>query len=141
MAIADIIKPNVIVTYDHLGEWNGYVIPWWRWDGDGKSIQVYETAALPGHVKGFHRHRKKTDRFFCVSGTAKLGVVDESGNQEVHVLTSHSAKIVVVRPGLWHAIKCISEEPCRIINCCEPGYNAADPDQEEGDIDFDWGDP
>ena len=47
--------------------------------GDEDLCHVYASMARPGVAKAFHAHLQQADRFICIAGTAKIGMVDLRG--------------------------------------------------------------
>jgi dTDP-4-dehydrorhamnose 3,5-epimerase len=122
----------------------------------GEIAQVYHTTVLPGKVKGWHRHGRKTDRVFCVAGMARIVLAVEDVSLAAQIVTGRgqqyeivldktigpvSPGVVVIPPGVWHAFACVGPETAVIVNAPDREYDPADPDQEElelGAIPFDW---
>lgn len=47
--------------------------------GDEDLCHIYLAMCRPGVAKAFHAHLRQADRFVCVEGTAKIGMVDLRG--------------------------------------------------------------
>lgn len=72
--------------------------------------QVTVSVIAPGQISGWHRHRLQTDQWFVAKGRVKICTIDEDGKiDELHV-EGPAAKVVTVRPGLWHGWRSFDEE-------------------------------
>ena len=111
--------------------------------------QVYITTVNPGVVKAWHYHRKQTDHFACLQGTAKVVLYDgRDGSKtrgEVNEFFMGERKQFVLRipPLVMHGFKAIGNEPAFIINCPTELFDYAEPDEyrlpwESDAIPYDW---
>jgi dTDP-4-dehydrorhamnose 3,5-epimerase len=51
--------------------------------------------------------------------------------------------LITIPPGVWHGMKCISQEPAMLVNTPTEPYHYADPDEVRADphkshIPYDW---
>jgi len=49
------------------------------WPDMAAMPHVYEAMARDGVIKAFHAHMQQTDRFYCLEGVAKVGLIDLRG--------------------------------------------------------------
>ena len=115
----------------------------------GRFGQVYLTTAYPGVVKAWHMHKKQTDYWCVLKGTAKVGLYDERESsptigelQEVH-LSERSPMVLTIPPGIWHGFRGAGDEVVYLLNCPTESYNHDDPDEfrrpyDDAEIGYDW---
>jgi dTDP-4-dehydrorhamnose 3,5-epimerase-like enzyme len=94
--------------------------------------QCYVTTCAAGVVKAWHRHREQLDRWFCVSGAAKVGIYNtETGQSQTIILAADHPQLLVIPAGLWHGFTpCHGHRGAAILNLPSREYNAAAPDEE-----------
>ena len=111
--------------------------------------QVYLTCCYPGVVKGWHYHRKQTDHFVCVRGTAKVVLYDGREESPTHkeinefFIGERKQILLKIPPLVMHGFKAIGNEPAYIINCPTELFNYAEPDEyrltfDTDEIPYDW---
>ena len=111
--------------------------------------QVYLTCCYPGVVKGWHYHRKQTDHFVCVRGTAKVVLYDGREESPTHkeinefFIGERKQILLKIPPLVMHGFKAIGNEPAYIINCPTELFNYTEPDEyrlpfDTDEIPYDW---
>ena len=102
--------------------------------------QVYLTGCSRGVAKAWHYHRKQTDHFVCVWGTALVALYDGRDDsptrglvQEV-VLHSPPSQdpaplLLKIPPLVIHGFTAIDGAEARIINIPTVPYHYSDPDE------------
>jgi dTDP-4-dehydrorhamnose 3,5-epimerase len=111
--------------------------------------QAYVTCVYPGVVKAWHAHRAQTDRFTCVSGTARLVLYDGRPDSPTHgsvnqfVIGNLSPRLVLIPPGVQHGFTALGTEPALVLNIPTGTYDYMNPDElrldpHSNDIPFDW---
>jgi dTDP-4-dehydrorhamnose 3,5-epimerase-like enzyme len=53
-------------------------------------------------ICGMHMHKKQTDFFAVAFGCVLFRLLDENGNEEKIILSEHTQKTLVIKPGIWH---------------------------------------
>lgn len=104
----------------------------------GPIAQAYVSRTEPDTVKGWHLHRKQTDRFYCLSGSALVCFVAERRVAEV-MLRADTPMILVIPPGVPHGWW--TREGCAILNLCSHEYDGTDEYRASADLlapDWDW---
>jgi dTDP-4-dehydrorhamnose 3,5-epimerase len=112
--------------------------------------QVYLTTVYPGVVKAWHYHKKQTDHFVCVAGMAKVGLYDDregsptKGESQTVYLGLHSAKLLIIPPGVYHGFTPAGPDTAAIVNIPTELYDYAEPDEfrrpfDDPAIGYDWG--
>src|SRR5206468_2986112 len=73
-----LIQGVVVRTLKQIHDERGYLMEMLRddWPEFQRFAQSYVTIAYPGIVKGWHYHKKQTDHFVVVRGTAKVVCYD-----------------------------------------------------------------
>ena len=71
MSIAKLEEAKKVITRDHSGKENGFLMELFK-SYDGKKTEAYLTAAKPGAFKGYHLHRVRAARYVCVKGKMKI---------------------------------------------------------------------
>jgi len=94
--------------------------------------QAYITTCAAGVVKAWHRHRLQVDRWFCVSGAAKVGIWDaEAKKGQTVILTADTPQLLIIPAGLFHGFTpCHGHREAAILNLPSRQYDPANPDEE-----------
>ena len=94
--------------------------------------QAYITTCAAGVVKAWHRHRLQVDRWYCVSGAAKVGIWDDDRRQgETIVLAADHPQLLIIPAGLFHGFTpCHGHREAAILNLPSREYDPADPDED-----------
>lgn len=111
--------------------------------------QVYLTVGYPDIVKGWHYHKKQTDNFFVVKGTAKVVLYDMRDNSGTKgkinefSIGEQNPIMVLIPPMVVHGFKAVGLEPAYLINVPTELYNYEEPDEyridpHDNDIPYDW---
>jgi dTDP-4-dehydrorhamnose 3,5-epimerase len=137
------------VTLEELGcslihrKWHcddrGKLTEIYRQDDDkatGKVKQVYLTTCLEGVVKAWHYHKLQYDRFFCVKGLLKVGLMQITTELLVGqvikytdvILSEYEPKLLIIPPNLYHGFTSLEGETL-ILNCPDMMYNSSQPDE------------
>ena len=96
--------------------------------------QVIWAQLNPSGITDWHRHGKGTDHLIGVGGNIKLGLFDgredspTRGATEMIRLGGMRPVMVVVPPGVWHALRNESGEAAGYINVTDQLYDHHDPD-------------
>jgi dTDP-4-dehydrorhamnose 3,5-epimerase len=119
-----------------LGEKTRLTEVWRRdWKLDDRPVeQVFQGVLPPGTVSAWHAHATTMDRLFCALGRIKVVLYDGRdgsptlGNVvELHI-GEERPMLVVVPPGVWHGVKCVSPHAALLINLVDVAYDYDDPD-------------
>lgn len=109
----------------------------WRseWALDDLPVgQIFQSLLDPGIVTDWHAHAHTTDRLFCCMGRIKLALYDGRkssptfGTVWQRVFGHERPLIVVVPPGVWHALKALGATPSLILNAVDRSYSYENPD-------------
>jgi dTDP-4-dehydrorhamnose 3,5-epimerase len=123
---------------------DGYLTEIWRadWALDGGAIgQVFQRVIEPGGVSGWHAHGETVDRLFCAFGRVRLGLYDARQDSPTHGrsaqlrLGRERPALVIVPPGVWHAVANVGTEPAVFVNAVDHAYTYDDPDHYRVPID------
>lgn len=129
----------------------GLLMEMWRSDDPDfeKFGQVYLTMVYPGVVKAWHYHKKQTDHFVCVSGTAKVVLHDTRedsptrGETNEFVIGWQRQRMIIIPNFVYHGFTAVGAEPACIINVPTELYNYDEPDEfrrpwNDPEIGYDW---
>lgn len=129
----------------------GYLMEMLRCDDPffQKFGQTYVSVGYPGVVKGWHYHKKQTDHFVIVKGMMKVVLYDErpdsptKGTLNEFFMGERNPILITIPPGVWHGMKCISQEPAMLVNTPTEPYDYKEPDEVRADphkshIPYDW---
>ncbi|MGA3133040.1 MAG: WxcM-like domain-containing protein [Terracidiphilus sp.] len=79
--------------------------------------EAYFTTILPGHTKGWKKHRLMHMNLVVVQGEVAFHVHDEqSGHTDTYILGSSNYGRLYVPPGLWMAFSGRAEGPSMVLN-------------------------
>lgn len=112
--------------------------------------QCYVTVVRPGIVKGWHYHKKQTDHFCCLVGTAKVVLYDgrdtskTRGEVNEFILSLESPLLVKIPPYVFHGFTAVGDQDAMILNLPTELYHYSEPDEYRESpfsekIPYDWG--
>ncbi len=116
---------------------SGWMMELFRKDMPGVAItprQINWVQLNPNGVTDWHRHARQTDHLVGVGGNIKLalwdGRVKSPTYQQTNVIRMGAMRpvLVVVPPGVWHALRNESGQPAGYINLTDQLYQHASPD-------------
>ncbi len=116
---------------------SGWMTELFRKDWAGVTIapeQINWVELSPNGVTDWHRHANQTDHLVGVGGVIKLALWDQRADsptfQETDVIRMGAVRpvMVVVPPGVWHALRNESGQPAGYINVADQLYNHNHPD-------------
>ncbi|GAF97803.1 unnamed protein product [marine sediment metagenome] len=111
--------------------------------------QAYTTTCHPGIVKAWHCHKKQTDHFCCVAGTAKVVLWDGRHASPTFreicefFIGVRNPLLLKIPPGVFHGFCAVGNEEVTILNCPTNPYNHDQPDEirrpsDDPEIGYDW---
>lgn len=93
------------------------------------SGQVYLTTAFPGHIKGGHHHRRKTEWFCVIGGRGTVELQDvATGESRVFTLDRLRPAVLRVPPNTIHRISNPNDQILSVVAYIDELYNPDDPD-------------
>ena len=101
---------------------------------DGVVDQVFQVILRTGEISTWHMHQYTLDRLFVSQGLVKIALYDgrrsspTCGKIAEYRLGTIRSGLVVVPPGVWHAVQNIADEPSAILNLVDKAYAYEDPD-------------
>lgn len=96
--------------------------------------QVNWVQLSPNGVTDWHRHTQQIDHLIGVGGVIKLALWDGREGSPTHDqndiirLGALRPLLVIIPPGVWHALRNESGEPAGYINVIDRLYDYEDPD-------------
>jgi dTDP-4-dehydrorhamnose 3,5-epimerase len=102
---------------------------------DKPLVYVYQITIRPGQIKGFVLHRTYSDRLFFSLGTSKVVLYDDREGSPTRGLLNelhfgdHNRALLVIPPGVWHAVQNVGTTDALFINCPTKPYDHEDPDK------------
>jgi dTDP-4-dehydrorhamnose 3,5-epimerase len=120
-------------------------LPFW----DEPVVYAYRISIAPGRIKGWGMHELQTDRYFVLSGSVRVVLLDgregsaTAGRFATVDFTDRTPGLVKIPPGVWHADHNWGESEAQIVNFPTHPYDPANPDKQRidphsGVIPFDW---
>lgn len=102
----------------------------------GPQGQINFSVQYPGVVKAWHRHRKQTDFWLCLTGHLKVGVHrQDDGATWTAVVGEKRPGVLIVPPTLWHGAATIGPTPAGLLYYVTHAYNPQEPDEERRPFD------
>jgi len=92
--------------------------------------QINYSTMYPGVVKAWHRHRRQTDFWLCVSGHLKVGVHRDDGRSWQAVVGEKRPGVVIIPPPLWHGAATVGHLPSGLLYYVTEAYDPRNPDEE-----------
>ena len=105
--------------------------------------QVFQNTLPARGISGWHAHRQTTDRLFVNQGLAKIVLYDaREGSPSLDRINEFCfgeprPGLVIVPPGIWHAVENLLETPSRVLNLVDVAYVYDDPDHWRLPLDTD----
>jgi len=147
----DLIQGVVVRPLKQIHDERGYLMEMLRtdWPDFERFAQSYITIGYPGIVKGWHYHKKQTDHFVVVRGTAKVVCYDNrdrsptKGKVNEFFPGERNAMLIKIPPYVIHGFKAVGPEPVYLVNFPTELYNYKEPDEfripyDSKDIPYDW---
>lgn len=83
-------------------------------------LQSLAEASLdPGHSTERHYHRRSEEIYFLLEGEGEMEIDGE-------IRRVGPGDAVLISPGAWHQIRCVSERRLTFLCCCAPPYSHED---------------
>ncbi len=98
-------------------------------------LHVYQVIAAPGSIRAWIVHRKQSDRLFFSLGKLKLVLFDERagsptrGRLEELFLGERRRALVVIPPGVYHAVQNVGTTDALYINLPTRIFDHGAPDK------------
>src|SRR3989449_5610668 len=147
----DLIQGVVVRPLKQIHDERGYLMEMLRtdWPAFVRFAQSYVTIGYPGIVKGWHYHKKQTDHFVVVRGTAKVVCYDNRDRSPTKSKVNEffpgerNAMLIKIPPYVIHGFKAVGPEPVYLVNFPTELYNYKEPDEfripfDSKDIPYDW---
>jgi len=105
----------------------------WALD-EGGVDQVFQSLLEPGAISGWHAHAETTDRLFVGVGRMRIVLYDSRKGSPTFGLVNEfrsgtpRPSLVVIPPGVWHAVQNISGAPSVLVNAVDKAYRYDSPD-------------
>src|SRR3989449_4503307 len=147
----DLIQGVVVRPLKQIHDERGYLMEMLRtdWPEFERFAQSYITIGYPGIVKGWHYHKKQTDHFVVVRGTAKVVCYDNrdrsptKGKVNEFFPGERNPMLIKIPPYVVHGFKAVGPEPVYLVNFPTELYDYKEPDEfripyDSKDIPYDW---
>lgn len=121
-----------ITTYDKDGRENGSVIELLK---NGEKTISYITTIKPGAFKGYHIHKRRTNRFVCIKGSLELFVYDPAIQKDLKLgLDAEFPEVITIPPMMAIGIENLGIIDGWLLNFPDPPYDPAHKDEQESYI-------
>jgi UDP-2-acetamido-2,6-beta-L-arabino-hexul-4-ose reductase len=91
--------------------------------------QFLITTAYPGYIKGNHYHTRKFEWYCVIRGEGRLVLQDNTtGEKEDVFLTEEELSLVMIPPGITHAIENTGKNILSVLIYIDEPFNESDPD-------------
>lgn len=124
-----------VVTYDHDGQENGFLIELYK-GADGEKTEAYLTAAFPGAFKGYHLHRVRAARYVCLKGKMKIITYEREGDSWVRketMLDATTPTRMFIPKDVATGLENIGDEEAWLVNYPDPPY---DPNLKDEQVEY-----
>lgn len=124
-----------VLTYDHSGQENGFLIELYK-GPDGEKTEAYLTAAHPGAFKGYHLHRVRAARYVCLKGKMKIVTYEREGDAWVRketMLDAANPTRMFIPKDVATGLENIGDEEAWLINYPDPPY---DPNLKDEQVEY-----
>lgn len=123
-----------VTQQDDRGSLTEIYSPLWQFDNI-PLVYLYTVTIRPGKAKGWAVHHDQVDRYFFYQGTTKLVLYDDRADSPTHgLVTEHyygdlNRTLVLVPPGIYHAVENVGSTDALLINLPSEPYHHEDPDK------------
>lgn len=109
--------------------------------------EIYFSVALPGVIKGWHKHTRQSQNYAIIQGMIKLVLYDEredspSKGELVEIYTGeYKYELIHIPPGIVNGYKTYSTNPAIIANCADLPHEPDEMiryDPMGSHIDYNW---
>ena len=124
-----------LITKGLEGEENGSLSEMFK-GADGEKTEVYLTVTLPGAFKGYHFHKVRMSRFFCLKGEVKVTTYERKDDKWVKrefILDGENPERLIIPAGVATGIDNIGEDEAWLVNYPDPPY---DPELKDEQIEY-----
>jgi dTDP-4-dehydrorhamnose 3,5-epimerase-like enzyme len=114
-----------LITKGLEGEENGWLSEMFKGE-DGEKTEVYLTVTLPGAFKGYHFHKVRMSRFFCLKGKVKITTYEREGDKWVkseNILDGENPERLIIPAGIATGIDNIGDNEAWLVNYPNPPYD------------------
>ena len=122
-----------VLTKDHGGNENGFLIELFKGGADGQLTEVYLSAAKPGAFKGYHLHRVRAARYVCLKGRMRIILYQRDGEQwvrEEHILDENDPKRLFIPKNVATGLENIGDAEGWLVNYPDPPYDPTLKDEQ-----------
>jgi len=103
--------------------------------------QAYITTCKRGAIKAWHCHQQQYDRWFCVKGSAVVGIALGDAIQTIY-LSDRKPQLLIIPAGIWHGFAPTADcSEATILNLPSTEYYHVNPDEQRLPLDafaLDW---
>lgn len=118
-----------VTTYNSEKQENGFLVELFK---NNELTELYLSAIKPGAFKGYHLHRARAARYFCVKGKVKI-IVYLSGQRQEYILDSANPQRLFIPKEVATGLENIGEEEAWLINYPNPPY---DPNLKDEQVEY-----
>ena len=119
---------KTITTYDKKGMENGSVIELIK---DGDKTTLYITTIKPGRFKGYHIHKRRTNKFTCIKGSLEIYVYDPNTQRDLKLgMDAEYPEVLTIPPNLAIGIENLGFTDGWLLNFPDPAYDPNDKDEQ-----------
>jgi dTDP-4-dehydrorhamnose 3,5-epimerase len=104
------------------------------WQPGAVARHVFQRLLPAGGVSAWHAHAATVDRLFCGYGTVRLTLYDgrenspTRGRANVFRTGRERPQLIIIPPGVWHAVANIGVGDALLINAASRPYDHSQPD-------------
>ena len=120
---------KMVDTFDLSGNVNGFVTELFK---AGEKTTIYLSCVKAGSFKGYHLHRVRAARYFCIKGRIKI-ILYKNGIREEHVLDENEPTRLCIPSNIATGILNIGATDGWLINYPDPPY---DPDLLDEQVEY-----
>ncbi len=94
-----------------------------------KCGQVFLATTRPGFIRGNHFHKRQTERFYVIEGSAKLNLRDiRTNRRKKYMLSGKRFRVITILPYWVHNIVNIGKKEMKLLVWSSEIFNPEDPD-------------
>ncbi|MCL5438418.1 MAG: WxcM-like domain-containing protein [Patescibacteria group bacterium] len=129
MSLGKLEDAKKVATHNLEGQENGGLIELYK---DGEKTLAYMTMIKPGMFKGYHLHRIRKARYFCLKGAVKI-ILYKDRQKEEYILSAEKPQRLFIPDNIATGLSNIGSEDVWLINFPDPPY---DPNLKDEQVEY-----
>ena len=129
MSLAKLEDAKKVATFNLEKQENGSLIELYK---NGEKTVAYLTSVKPGMFKGYHLHKVRAARYFCLKGKMKI-ILYQNKQREEYILDAQNSQRLFIPNNIATGLLNVGSEEAWLINYPDPPY---DPNLKDEQVEY-----